>query len=56
MTATLVVILPTNKRLLDPSLDARGIEAVKLLARWSRLHAVRTLVSTLAFVIFLMRF
>src|SRR5690242_4248877 len=40
---TLVVILPTNKRLLDPALDSGSAEAATLLARWGHLHAVRTL-------------
>ena len=31
---TLVVILPTNKRLLDPALDRRSADAAALLARW----------------------
>ncbi|TMA56241.1 MAG: DUF1772 domain-containing protein [Deltaproteobacteria bacterium] len=34
---TLIVILPTNKRLLDPALDASGAEAASLLRRWGRL-------------------
>lgn len=46
---TLVVILPTNKRLLDPSLDASSPEAAALLDRWGRLHSVRTIVGLLAF-------
>jgi uncharacterized membrane protein len=46
---TLVVILPTNKRLLDPTLDRGSAEAAALLARWGRLHAVRTVASGLAF-------
>ena len=50
---TLIVILPTNKRLLDPALNARDPEARRLLARWGRLHAVRTVVSTVAFAMFL---
>src|SRR6476661_6980506 len=37
------VILPTNKRLLDPALDSGSAEAATLLARWGHLHAVRTL-------------
>jgi len=53
---TLIIILPTNKRLLDPTLDARSLEAPRLLARWARLHAVRTVVSVAAFVILLTRF
>jgi uncharacterized membrane protein len=50
---TLVVILPTNKRLLDPGLDRGSAEAAALLARWGRLHAVRSLVSALAFIVLL---
>jgi len=46
---TLLVILPTNKRLLDPSLDRDSTEAAILLARWGRLHAVRSVASVLAF-------
>ena len=50
---TLVVILPTNKRLLDPTLDKRSAEAGRLLARWGRLHAVRSVLSGLALLLFL---
>jgi hypothetical protein len=46
---TLIVILPTNKRLLDPGLDRSSAEAAALLARWGRLHAVRSGLSALAF-------
>jgi uncharacterized membrane protein len=46
---TLVVILPTNKRLLDPALGRDSAEAAALLARWGRLHAVRSVMSGLAF-------
>jgi predicted RNA-binding protein YlqC (UPF0109 family) len=52
---TLIVILPTNKRLRDPALKGHDVEGGRLLARWGRLHAVRTLVSTVAFVMFLTR-
>jgi len=38
----LVVILPTNKRLMDQTLEAGGAEGAALLTRWGRLHAVRT--------------
>jgi hypothetical protein len=51
---TLVVILPTNKRLLDPSLDWRGPEASRLLTRWGQLHAVRSAFSIAAFLTFLL--
>jgi uncharacterized membrane protein len=50
---TLVVILPTNKRLLDPGLERGSAEAAALLARWGRLHAVRSLTSALAFMVLL---
>jgi uncharacterized membrane protein len=50
---TLLVILPTNKRLLDPGLDRGSAEAAALLARWGRLHAVRSLASALAFMVLL---
>ena len=49
---TLVVIMPTNRRLLDPRLDRGSGEARDLLARWGRLHAVRTVVSVAVFVEF----
>jgi len=46
---TLLVILPTNKRLLDSGLDRRSAEAAALLNRWGRLHAVRSVLSAVAF-------
>ena len=52
---TLIVIFPTNVRLLDPALDARGNEATQLLQRWGQLHAVRSGLSTLAFLLFLLK-
>lgn len=48
---TLLVVRPTNTRLLDPALDPRSTEATSLLARWGRLHAVRSLGSVVAFVL-----
>ncbi len=48
---TLLVVLPTNKRLLDPALDPHSTEAASLLARWGRLHAVRSVASAVAFVL-----
>src|SRR5215510_10357247 len=38
---TLVAILPTNKRLMDPALAPDSPEARALLRRWTTLHAVR---------------
>jgi hypothetical protein len=48
---TLIVILPTNKRLLSPTLDRRSPEAKRLLARWGRLHAVRSILSGIALLL-----
>jgi uncharacterized membrane protein len=50
---TLVIILPTNKKLLDPSLDRSSEAARQLLTRWGRLHAIRTVLGVAAFVVFL---
>jgi uncharacterized membrane protein len=48
---TVIVILPTNKPLLDPSLDAGSQEASVLLRRWGRLHMVRSVLSGIAFIL-----
>jgi Domain of unknown function (DUF1772) len=50
---TLFVILPTNKLLLSPSLDRQSVEAERLLARWAALHAVRSVLSGVALLLFL---
>jgi anthrone oxygenase-like protein len=50
---TLVVIFPTNKKLLDPSLDKNSALASMLLARWAKLHAVRSVLGLIAFLIFI---
>jgi uncharacterized membrane protein len=50
---TLIVILPTNRKLLDQSLDRSSQEARQLLTRWGRLHAVRTILSLMAFMLFI---
>jgi len=50
---TLLVIMPTNARLLDESLDPGSAEVPVLLGRWGRLHAVRSATSLTAFIIFL---
>jgi hypothetical protein len=52
---TLVAILPTNKQLLDPTLDPRSHQALRLLNRWGRLHAMRSILSIAAFLLFLLR-
>jgi hypothetical protein len=50
---TLIVMFPTNKKLEDDKLDPSSAHAEQLLRRWGRLHAVRSGLSFLAFVIFL---
>lgn len=50
---TLLVIFPTNKRLLNPSLDKNSELASELLIRWGRLHALRSVLSLVSFLIFL---
>jgi Anthrone oxygenase len=49
---TLLVIFPTNKKLLEPSLDQHSSLTSAALIRWGRLHAVRSVLGLLAFLIF----
>ena len=49
---TVVVILPTNNKLLSPTRDRASAETRALLERWGRLHAVRSALNLLAFVLF----
>jgi hypothetical protein len=49
---TLIVMLPTNKKLIDPSLDRTSETARQLLVLWARLHAVRTVCSLMALLVF----
>jgi Anthrone oxygenase len=50
---TLIVVLPTNRRLLSPALAKDSPEAGQLLDRWGKLHAVRSILSFIAFLVFL---
>jgi hypothetical protein len=50
---TLLVIMPTNQQLLSPTLDRRSSHTRELLVRWGQLHAVRSILSLVALVIFL---
>jgi hypothetical protein len=50
---TLIVIMPTNHRLLAPGRDLASAETRALLETWARLHAVRTALSLLAAVLFI---
>jgi hypothetical protein len=47
---TLLAIFPINRKLLEPLLDVDSAEAIALLRRWQRLHAVRGGLSLLSFL------
>jgi uncharacterized membrane protein len=51
---TLIVIFPTNHKLIDSALDKSSPEAHRLLTRWGRLHEVRTVLSLGAFIVFVL--
>jgi len=50
---TLFFIMPINKELPDPSLDKGSDRTNQLLLRWGHLHAVRSVLSSTALLIFL---
>jgi hypothetical protein len=50
---TFIVILPTNHKLLEPGRDLRSEETRALLEAWGRLHAVRSVLSLIASLLFL---
>ena len=51
---TLIVVFPTNNKLLDPAIDKNPDLARRLLTRWGRLHTVRSIMSLAAFLAFLL--
>jgi uncharacterized membrane protein len=51
---TAIVIMPTNQQLLDPGLDRSSQTTHRLLQKWGRLHAVRSILSLVASCIFLL--
>lgn len=51
---TLVGILPTNHRLLERGRDARSDETRRLLDKWARLHAVRSVLAIVSTLLFLL--
>lgn len=51
---TLIVIMPTNKRLLSADLDRSSEQARQLLDGWNRLHGVRSALGLAALIIFLL--
>jgi Anthrone oxygenase len=50
---TLLVIMPTNRKLMATELSNAGRETRNLIEHWARLHAVRTALGSAATVIFL---
>ncbi len=51
---TVIVIFPTNARLLDPALDPTSPQAAALLGRWAMLHGIRSVLSLVALIILAM--
>jgi len=49
---TLIAILPTNKQLMSATVSLESAQAKKLLTHWARLHAVRSVLSVLALLLF----
>ena len=50
---TLLVIMPTNKKLLDPAIDRTSETTRRLLQRWGRLHAVRSVLALTSSIVLL---
>lgn len=50
---TVLVIFPTNHKLLDPDLDRTSPATYELLRTWGRLHGVRSILSLAAALLFL---
>lgn len=50
---TLIGIMPTNHKLLEPGRDLNSSETRTLLERWGNLHAVRTMLSLAATVMYM---
>jgi hypothetical protein len=50
---TLIIIMPTNQKLLAEGRDLSSQETRELLVRWGKLHAVRTALSLVATAIYL---
>ena len=51
---TLIVVFPTNNKLLDPAIDKDPDLARRLLIRWGRLHTVRSIMSVATFLVFML--
>ena len=50
---TFVAVMPTNNQLLAPGRDLSSAETRSLLEKWGRLHAVRSALSFLASIVYL---
>ena len=50
---TFIAIMPTNNQLLTPGRDLSSAETRSLLEKWGRLHAVRSVLSFLASIVYL---
>lgn len=50
---TVIVVLPTNNQLLSPGRDLASVETRRLLEHWGRLHAIRSVLSLSAAVLFI---
>ena len=50
---TFIVVMPTNHHLLAPGRDLSSVETRALLEKWGRLHAVRSVLSLLASIVYL---
>jgi hypothetical protein len=50
---TFIAVMPTNHQLLAPGRDLSSVETRSLLEKWGRLHAVRSVLSFLASIMYL---
>ena len=50
---TLFAVMPTNNALMSIPLDDAGPKSRVLILKWSRLHAIRTILGSLAVIVFL---
>ena len=50
---TFISVMPTNHQLLAPERDLSSVETRSLLVKWGRLHAVRSVLSLLASIVYL---
>ena len=50
---TFLGVMPTNKTLLESGRDLASVETRRLLVRWDKLHAVRTVLSVAAALLYL---